>query len=75
MFSQPEATYVLSSFYLESFLEQNETKWRILVQVSNIFQTSESEQDKESQVAPQVEKYHHTIPNYPLNNILQVLIV
>ena len=31
MFSQPEATYVLSSFYLESFLEQNETKCRILV--------------------------------------------
>ena len=28
MFSQPEATYVLSSFYLESFLEQNETKCR-----------------------------------------------
>ena len=55
MFSQPEATYVLSSFYLESFLEQNETKWRILVQVSNIFQTSESEEDQESQVAPHVE--------------------
>ena len=32
----------------------------------SFFRISDSEQDQESQVAPQVEKYHHTILKYPL---------
>ena len=53
----------------------SETYVKALVSGFHHFSTSESEQDQESKVATQVEKYHHTIPKYPLSNILQELLV